>query len=101
MWRRILLAPVRAGGIALFVATPFAGTAISHFIDCDDAFWAVACGAEAPGSTPPSSPSRNSSGTETLNLEPSDEVLGVSVIIDSAGDPTCRTLDNGFIVCNS
>lgn len=84
----------------MFVAMPFAGTAISHFIDCGDAFWSVACGVEAPAA--PASPgSTNANETQSADLEPADEVLGITVIIDSAGDPTCRTLDNGFIVCNS
>lgn len=95
VWQRILLAPLRAGGIMLFIAAPFAGTAISQFIDCNDAFWAIACGTDIPGS--PASPSTD---TNTADLEPADEVLG-EVVIDSTGDPTCRTLDNGFVVCNS
>lgn len=82
---RLFLSPVRAGAIALVIVASFGGTSISSFIDCNDSFWAVACGIEVPAPQPPA--------TST----PGDEVLGISIVLESG--MVCTGLQSDVVTC--
>jgi len=93
---RFLQAPSQLVAVGLFAFTGLAAAnPMASFVDCNDSFWAVACGNEVPAhpvDLPADAPTIGSA--DLVPEEPQ------TMIIDN--DPTCTEIDGGaFIYCHT
>ena len=85
--------------IALFAVTGLFGAGpVASFVDCNDSFWAVACGNDEV----PAQPATSSPTNGTADATPSEvEVPEGEEIRRIDDDPVCTALDSGDFHCHT